>query len=105
MVLWPGLPTTIAPTALALGVAVVVVVLSRVRLGGRTTPSVVVPAADAPMAMTPTPVSFDIDYHLGTFHLALTHRANGRHLAILGPSGSGKSALLRCPARPDAPCA
>src|ERR1700722_17635036 len=38
-----GLPTTLAPTALALGVAVVVVVLSRVRLRGRSTTSVVLP--------------------------------------------------------------
>jgi ABC-type Fe3+/spermidine/putrescine transport system ATPase subunit/ABC-type sulfate transport system permease component len=91
-----GLPTTIAPTALALGVAVVVVVLSRVRLRGRSTTSVVLPEPARPMATTPTPVSFDIDYHLGTFHLALTHQAKGPHLAILGPSGSGKSALLRC---------
>jgi ABC-type nitrate/sulfonate/bicarbonate transport system ATPase subunit/ABC-type sulfate transport system permease component len=91
-----GLPTTIAPTALALGVAVVVVVLGRLRLGRRTSSSVVLPEPGVPTAMTPTPVSFDIDYHLGTFHLELSHRAKGRHLAILGPSGSGKSALLRC---------
>jgi ABC-type Fe3+/spermidine/putrescine transport system ATPase subunit/ABC-type sulfate transport system permease component len=91
-----GLPTTIAPTALALGVAVVLVVLSRVRLRAISTTSVVLPEPARPMATTPTPVSFDIDYHLGTFHLALTHQAKGPHLAILGPSGSGKSALLRC---------
>ena len=91
-----GLPTTIAPTALALGVAVVVVVLSRVRLRGGSATSVVLPEPARPVATTPTPVSFDIDYHLGTFHLALTHQAQGPHLAILGPSGSGKSALLRC---------
>jgi ABC-type Fe3+/spermidine/putrescine transport system ATPase subunit len=48
------------------------------------------------MTTTPTPVSFEIDHHLGTFHLALTHQAKGPHLAVLGPSGSGKSALLRC---------
>jgi len=91
-----GLPTTIAPTALALGVAVVAVVLSRLRVKGTSTTSVVLPEPDAPTATTPTPVSFDIDYHLGTFHLELAHRAKGHHLAVLGPSGSGKSALLRC---------
>jgi ABC-type sulfate/molybdate transport systems ATPase subunit/ABC-type sulfate transport system permease component len=91
-----GLPTTIAPTALALGVAVVVVALSRLRLRGRTTASVMLPPPDPPTATTPTPVSFDIDYHVDTFHLALSHQSQGSHLAILGPSGSGKSVLLRC---------
>jgi molybdate transport system permease protein len=91
-----GLPTTIAPTALALGVAVVVVALSRLRVRGISTAPVVLPEPDPPTATTATPVSFDIDYYLGTFHLALSHRARGPHLAILGPSGSGKSALLRC---------
>jgi ABC-type Fe3+/spermidine/putrescine transport system ATPase subunit/ABC-type sulfate transport system permease component len=91
-----GLPTTIAPTALALVVAVVVVLLSRLRLRGIVTTSAVLAEPHPPAASTPTPVSFDIDYHLGTFHLALSHQAKGLHLAILGPSGSGKSALLRC---------
>jgi molybdate transport system permease protein len=91
-----GLPTTIAPTALALGVAVVVITLSRLPLRGISTPSAVLADPVPPTAATPTPVSFDIDYHLGTFHLALGHQAKRPHLAILGPSGSGKSALLRC---------
>jgi ABC-type Fe3+/spermidine/putrescine transport system ATPase subunit/ABC-type sulfate transport system permease component len=91
-----GLPTTIAPTALALGVAVVVGALSRLRPGGRAPRSVALPEPDAPEARTPTPVSFDIDFRLGSFHLALAHQAKGRRLAVLGPSGSGKSALLRC---------
>ncbi len=93
-----GLPTTLAPTALALGVAVIVVALSRlrVRVRGIATSSIVLAEPVSPSAATPTPVSFDINYHLGTFHLALSHEAQGTHLAILGPSGSGKSALLRC---------
>jgi molybdate transport system permease protein len=90
-----GLPTTLAPTALALGVAVVVVALSRVRLGrppGRTT---VVPESSVPTPIPPTPVSFQLDHTIGTFHLSLEHQAGGNHLAILGASGSGKTALLR----------
>jgi molybdate transport system permease protein len=89
-----GLPTTLAPTALALVVAVVVAVLSRARLRRHLCP-VDVPAPDPPGAVAPAPVSFDIDYQLGSFHLALSHIAHGNHLAVLGPSGSGKSALLR----------
>ncbi len=91
-----GLPTTLAPTALALGVAVIVVALSRFPLRAIAMNSAVLAEPIPPTATTPTPVSFDIDYHLGTFHLALSHQAKGTHLAILGPSGSGKSALLRC---------
>ena len=90
-----GLPTTLAPTALALGVAVVVVALSRFRPRRGTSRPVEVPPSDPPLAATPTPVSFDIDYHVGTFHLTLVHQSGGCHLAVLGPSGSGKSALLR----------
>jgi ABC-type Fe3+/spermidine/putrescine transport system ATPase subunit/ABC-type sulfate transport system permease component len=90
-----GLPTTIAPTALALGVAVVAVALSRLRLSGTSTRPAVLADPVPPTATTPTPVSFELDHRLGTFHLALNHQAKGLHLAVLGPSGSGKSALLR----------
>src|SRR6185437_9873062 len=89
-----GLPTTLAPTALAFGVAVLVIALSHVRLGQRSRP-VELPEPQAPTPALASPVSFDLDHHLGTFQLALAHTTNGMHLAILGPSGSGKSALLR----------
>ena len=90
-----GLPTTLAPTALALGVAVVVVMLSRVRvtMPARATAS---PVLAAPTPWTSHPLRFDVDHHVGTFHLALALHTGVRHLAVLGPSGSGKSALLRC---------
>ena len=54
-----------------------------------------VPSPDPPGTTTPTPVTFDVDYRIGTFHLAVAHRSGGSNLAVLGPSGSGKSALLR----------
>ncbi|HEY3843190.1 MAG TPA: ATP-binding cassette domain-containing protein [Acidimicrobiales bacterium] len=90
-----GLPTTLAPTALALGVAVIAVGISRFRAGPRSGGTLSLPEPSEPVVATPTPVSFAIDYRLGTFHLALAHESRGSHLAILGPSGSGKSALLR----------
>ena len=90
-----GLPTTLAPTALALAVAAVVVTLSRITPRRYTARPVLVPAPDPPAATSPAPVTFDIDYRVGTFQLAVSHRSGGSSLAILGPSGSGKSALLR----------
>jgi ABC-type sulfate transport system permease component/ABC-type lipoprotein export system ATPase subunit len=89
-----GLPTTLAPTALALAVGVVVIGLGRARPRRHAVP-VNVPAPDPPGALAPSPVNFDIDCQLGSFHLALSHVADGNHPAVLGPSGSGKSALLR----------
>ena len=70
-----GLPTTIAPTALALAVAVVVVALSRSALEDGGTAPVVASRARLSRRGQATPVSFDIDHHLGTFHLALAHQA------------------------------
>jgi len=43
----------------------------------------------------PTNVAFDLDATVGTFHLRLAHQAQTHRLAILGPSGSGKSVTLR----------
>jgi ABC-type Fe3+/spermidine/putrescine transport system ATPase subunit/ABC-type sulfate transport system permease component len=91
-----GLTNTVAPTALALAVAVIVVALSRLRPRTGTRRTATVPAAQAPAVATPTPVGFDIDHYFGSFHLVLAHRPTGSRLAILGPSGSGKSSLLRC---------
>ena len=97
-----GLPTTLAPTALALGVAVLAVVASRARRPRRSVPAredVPVaarprPGAGAP-APTPRPVRFDLDHRVGDFHLRLAHEGETAHLGVLGPSGAGKSALLR----------
>ena len=91
-----GLPTTLAPTALALAVAVVVVLLSRVKLPTSSTRTLAPSTAKAPSPVTPQPVRFALDHRLGSFHLEMVHDSNARHLGVLGPSGSGKSALLRC---------
>jgi molybdate transport system permease protein len=90
-----GLPTTLAPTALALVVAAVVIPLGRITPRRHTARPALVPAPDPPAAAPPAPVTFDLDYRVGTFRLALSHRSGGNTLAILGPSGSGKSTLLR----------
>ena len=90
-----GLPTTLAPTALALAVAAVVVSLGRITPRRHAARPAFVPAPDPPAAVTPAPVTFDIDYRVGAFHLAVSHLSGRSNLAILGPSGSGKSTLLR----------
>ncbi len=91
-----GLPTTLAPTALALGVAVVVVLLSRVKLPTSSPRATMPTTKKAPEVVKSQPVRFALDHHLGSFHLEMVHNSNARHLGVLGPSGSGKSALLRC---------
>lgn len=91
-----GLPTTLAPTALSLGVAVAVVLLSRARVPRPVARRARTQSSHAPSIVTSRPVRFEIDHHLGSFHLALSHDSPAVHLGILGPSGSGKTALLRC---------
>jgi ABC-type Fe3+/spermidine/putrescine transport system ATPase subunit len=94
-----GLPGTVAPTALALGVAAVAVAVSRlvvVRYRRHRHDTGALPAPRRPDPPVPAPLRFDVNWRLGQFHLAVAHRAEALRLAVLGPSGSGKSALLRC---------
>ena len=93
-----GIPTTQASTALGLMVAATVAALGRVPLTSRrrrppVTPS---PPAVPPRAALATPVGCDVRARLGTFSLRVDYDATSARLAVLGPSGSGKSALLRC---------
>lgn len=90
-----GLRTTLAPTALAIAVAIAVVLISRVRFTRRRASRPDLPIPQSPTKVIPAPVHFDIDYRLGTFHMALAHSSSVNNVAVLGPSGSGKSALLR----------
>lgn len=90
-----GIPTTQAPTALAIGAAVVVVLISEIRWPGRHRVVASVPDPKPPSPATPTSVSFDLDVAIGTFRMRLAHRAAANRIAILGPSGAGKSMTLR----------
>jgi molybdate transport system permease protein len=83
-----------APTILAFGVAALVVVVGRARRPARAGHRPV-PAPLAPVPTPPTPVGFDIDATVGTFRLRVAHPAGGHRLAVVGPSGSGKSVTLR----------
>jgi len=83
-----------APTILAFGVAALAIVAVHSRL-----PALVrhrrIPAPDAPVPAPPTPVGFDIDVTVGTFRLRVAHPQGSHRLAVVGPSGSGKSVTLR----------
>jgi len=90
-----GLPSTQAPTALALLAAAVAITVARVRLPHRNRTADRMPSPAVPGDGPQTPVGFDLDITVGTFHLQVAHRASTARLAILGPSGSGKSLTLR----------
>jgi ABC-type Fe3+/spermidine/putrescine transport system ATPase subunit/ABC-type sulfate transport system permease component len=83
-----------APTVLAFGVAVLAVAAVRVRYPARVWRRPV-PAPLAPVPAPPEPVGFDIDVTIGTFRLQVAHPQSSHRLAVVGPSGSGKSVTLR----------
>jgi molybdate transport system permease protein len=93
-----GLTATLLPVAAALATALLVLALAglaaRVReLRPRTSR---LPAPRAPAPASPgSPLHFDLTTRLGSFDLHLTGRPSGRRLALLGPSGAGKTLTLR----------
>jgi molybdate transport system permease protein len=90
-----GIPPTLAPTMLALLVAATVVLLSRARVPrfAHVDLSVITPVP--PALTTSARVRFDVATRLGNFQLRISHVMQSENLAVLGPSGSGKSVLLR----------
>jgi molybdate transport system permease protein len=90
-----GLAITQAPTAVALLIAAGAVVLGHQRWPRTAKTASSLPAPRHPSTAEPTPVSFELDVTVGTFHLQVAHQAHSHRLAILGPSGSGKSMTLR----------
>jgi molybdate transport system permease protein len=99
-----GIPTTQAPTALALGVAIVVLIVAEIRLprllagrGGRLDAAAAATGASGsgPQQVEPVRVSMDLDVVVGGFRLTVAHEAVSHRIAILGPSGAGKSMTLR----------
>ncbi|HEY7260055.1 MAG TPA: ATP-binding cassette domain-containing protein [Trebonia sp.] len=90
-----GIPATQAPTALSLAAAVIVLAAAEVRLPHRRRARAPLPEPVPPPRTAPTSVSFDIDVTIGRFLLRVAHHAASHRIAILGPSGSGKSMTLR----------
>jgi len=91
-----GLPAAQAPSLLALGLAAVVVALSRLRLP-RLRRKLPTPLGPSPVAAPPPDVvAFNLSTDVGAFRLQLAYTASTPRLAIVGPSGAGKSMTLRC---------
>jgi ABC-type sulfate/molybdate transport systems ATPase subunit/ABC-type sulfate transport system permease component len=97
-----------APTALACAVAAVVVVLGRTaRIPGvrrafpadqppsRSEPAVLEPSPPHSHARKQIPVRFALETTVGSFHLSVAGAPSTSRLAVVGPSGSGKSLTLR----------
>lgn len=89
-----GIPDTQAPTLLVLAAGAVAVGVASLRRPRRHRQAAL-PAAMAPGRSRPCLVSFEITTQVGDFSLSLAHHARSHRLAILGPSGSGKSLSLR----------
>jgi ABC-type sulfate/molybdate transport systems ATPase subunit len=79
---------------LAFAVAALAIALSTIR-GFPRRRGHELPAATAPEPTTPAAVGFDLDVATGTFSLRVVHRGTSSRLAVVGPSGSGKSLTLR----------
>ncbi len=83
-----------APTVLAFVVAALAITFSTIRHLPHRRRSAI-PEKLAPVATPPTAVGFELDVCAGTFSLRIAHRESGHRLAVVGPSGSGKSLTLR----------
>ena len=89
-----GLDSTMLPVAAALAAALVV--LAAVQLHGhRSRAHALLPAPIAPHHEPAAALQFSLSKRLGTFELALEHDASGPRLALLGPSGAGKTLTLK----------
>jgi ABC-type sulfate/molybdate transport systems ATPase subunit/ABC-type sulfate transport system permease component len=92
-----GLPATIFPVAITLATAFAVLAIGyyvpRLRRPRRYAAEM--PGPRQPESRPSPRLAFDLDARLGTFQLRVAHAARGAHLAILGPSGAGKTLTLR----------
>jgi molybdate transport system permease protein len=93
-----GLPATMLPVAAALAAALVVLALSSLpaprRRRGQSAPAA--PRAVMPTAGPPAvTLDFTLGKRLGRFSLDVSHHARSHRLALLGPSGAGKTLTLR----------
>jgi ABC-type sulfate/molybdate transport systems ATPase subunit/ABC-type sulfate transport system permease component len=90
-----GLPGTMLPIAAALLAALVVLLLAQLpiprRRRGRVRTASFVPV----IPDSPATLDFGFSKRLGSFALEIAHSARSPRLALLGPSGAGKTLTLR----------
>jgi ABC-type sulfate/molybdate transport systems ATPase subunit/ABC-type sulfate transport system permease component len=92
-----GLSSTKLPIAAALGAAIIFVLLAMLGLRPRRKrrPSPPQLRAVSPPPRMPEPLRLSLRKQLGDFELALSHTADSPRLALLGPSGAGKTLTLQ----------
>jgi molybdate transport system permease protein len=92
-----GLTATTIPVAVTLLAALVVLLLAdrrpHRRVGARR--ATVLPRPRRPMPTASPRLDFRLRARVGGFTVDVAHAGRGRHLALLGSSGAGKSATLR----------
>jgi molybdate transport system ATP-binding protein/molybdate transport system permease protein len=89
-----GLQSMMLPIAAGLGAAALILVGVQLR-GGRRRRTASLPAPLAPRARPAEPLRFSLNKRLGAFSLRLEHAPSSLRLALLGPSGAGKTLTLR----------
>jgi ABC-type sulfate/molybdate transport systems ATPase subunit/ABC-type sulfate transport system permease component len=89
-----GLDSTMLPLAMALGAALVVLTLVAAQ-ARRPRPKATLPAAVPPRGPAAGRLNFALRQRVGDFTLAVEHAASTQRLALLGPSGAGKTLTLR----------
>jgi ABC-type sulfate/molybdate transport systems ATPase subunit/ABC-type sulfate transport system permease component len=98
-----GLPATTLPVAVALAAALAVLLASGAHLPRRRSRAGAAASAEGAPVVPPgagtgaagEPLDFAVRGRLGEFSLELAHRASSPRLALLGPSGAGKTMTLR----------
>ncbi len=92
-----GLDATTVPVAVTLGAALIVLLLAdrwpTRRVHRRA--AIDLPEPRPPTTATSPRLDFELTATLGEFRVHVAHSGTGRHLALLGASGAGKSATLR----------
>jgi len=90
-----GVPATVLPVALALAAALLVLLAAGLpHRRGRRAPSLPQARPPARAGAAPT-LQFALARELGDFSLEVSHLARAPRLALLGPSGAGKTLTLR----------